>query len=381
MEISFTPAQEAFRREAREFLQKECPKSLVRACETDPDGYSPQLWQELAARGWLGLSFPKEVGGKGHDFIDLIILLEEMGRVLLPGPYLSSVVLAGFTLLDAGSKEQSESLLTKLCGGQIIVTVALTEPQTCDTFGLTAEGIKMQATSISDGYLLEGTKLFVPDANAADYIIVAARTRETTNPEDGVSLFIVGAGDPGVRITPLQTIAEDKQCEVVFNKVKIPKTNLLGKQNNGWKVLKEVLPKAVIAKCSEMVGGTQAVLDMSTNHAQERIQFGRPIGSFQAIQHFCANMLMHLEGARLMTYKAAWRTQQGLPSAKYVAMAKACASEAYTYAATTGNQIHGGIAYEKEQDMQLYFRRAHAALTTLGDPSFHREQIARELGL
>ncbi|MBI4308538.1 MAG: acyl-CoA/acyl-ACP dehydrogenase [Chloroflexi bacterium] len=377
MDLSLTEEQEMLKKMARDFLDKEAPKSYVRAMEEDERGYTPEVWKKMAELGWLGLVLPEKYGGMGGSFLDLIVLLEEMGRAVLPGPFFSTVLLGAYTLLEAGTEEQKKEVLPKVARGERILTLALTEPSaTWD-----ARGVQLQATAHGKDYNLNGTKLFVPDARVADDLIVVARTKEGGRPEEGISLFLVDAKSPGIAYTLLKTIAADKQCEVVFNKVAVPGKDLVGKLHEGWPVGEKVLQRAAIAKCAEMAGGAQKVLEMTVDYAKQRVQFGRPIGSFQAIQHYCANMVTDVDGARFITYEAAWRLQEDLPCAKEISMAKAWTSEAYRRVTALGHQVHGGIGFTIEHDMQLYFRRAKAAELAFGDGDFHRERVAQEMGL
>lgn len=377
MDLAFDEQQEMLRKSAGDFLSSKCPKDYVRQMEQDEKGYSPALWQEMAELGWLGLAFPEEYGGSGMSFVDLVVLLEEMGRACLPGPFFSTVVLGGLTVLDAGSEEQKRKLLPLIAQGKIIVTLALMENRA--TYAAADIGTKAMAED--DVFIIRGTKLFVPDANVADYIICVARTKESLVPEDGVTLLLMDAKNPGMSLTLLKTIAWDKQCEVIFNDVKVPKQNILGKVDKGWTEVEKIIERAAVAKCAEMVGGAQQVLEMSTSYAKERVQFGHPIGSFQAIQHHLANATMDVDGARLATYQAAWMLSQGLPCLKEVAVAKAWTSQAYQRIVTISHQIQGGNAFMEDHDMQLYFRRAKAAELAFGDAYFHQKRIATLLGI
>ena len=374
MDFSLSEEQEMLKRSARDFLEKECPKTLVREMAEDEKGYSPQLWHKMAELGWQGLAFPTDYGGAGGSFLDLIILLEEMGRALLPSPFFATVVLGGLSILEAGSKEQKERFLPKVASGDVLLTLAITE------LGARYEAdlIKTTATPNQDDFIINGTKLFVPYAHVADYLVCVTRT-DKAKADEGVTTFVVNAKSPGITCTPLQTIGRDKQCEVSFENTTASKQDILGKLNSSWADIKNVLQKATIALCAEMNGGTQQVLEMTVNYAKERIQFGRPIGSFQAIQHRCADMLIALEVSQVLTYEAAWKISQGLPCTMEVSIAKAHASESYRQATWTGTQVHGGVAYIEDHDMPLYYRRAKAAEVTLGDVDIHREMIAREL--
>jgi alkylation response protein AidB-like acyl-CoA dehydrogenase len=359
---------------ARRFLEAECPDTYVRAMEDDERGYAPEMWQKLAQQGWLGLTLPERYGGAGLSFLDLCILLEETGRSLLPGPFFSTVVLGGMTISKAANESQKEEYLPRIADGQIIVTLALTEPNV----RWDAAGVQTTATTSGDDYLINGTKLFVPDAHAADYLIVAARTGQD---DMDVTLFIIPSGAEGIGRTQLKTIAGDKQSEVVFANVTAPASAVLGEINGGWSAIEKVLQWGAVGKCAEMVGGSQQVLDMTVEYAKQRVQFGRPIGSFQAIQHHCADMATDVEGSRYITYQAAWTLSEGLAAEREVAMAKAWVSNAYRRVCILGHQCHGAIGFTKEHDMQLYSRRAKAAEVAFGDSDFHLETVARSIGL
>jgi alkylation response protein AidB-like acyl-CoA dehydrogenase len=377
MDLGFSEEQEMLRKSARDFLTNECPKDLVRKMAEDEKGYTPELWQKMAELGWMGLAFHDKYNGMGMTFFDLDLLLQEMGRACLPGPFFSTVVLAGTTIQEAGSEEQKQELLSKIANGNLIATLAVTEPSA----RYEASAIAVKATPSGSDYVISGTKLFVPDANVADLIICAAKTKNGGKAENGITLFLVDPKSPGIAVTLLKAIAGDKLCEVVFNNVKVPKKNILGELNKGWPVVEKTLGKATVALCGQMVGGMEATLDMSVQYAKDRVQFGRPIGSFQAIQHHCANMVTDVDGARYITYLAAWKVSEGLPAVTEVSMAKAWATEAYQRVTLLGHQIHGGIGFTEEHDMPLYFKRAKAAESTFGDADWHREVVAKQLGL
>jgi len=377
MNLAFSEEQEMLRKSARDFLTTKCPKTLVREMEGDKKGYQPELWKEMAELGWLGLPFPETYKGGGFSFLDLIVLLEEMGRACLPGPFLSTVVLGGLPILEWGSEEQKQQILPKISKGEAILTLALTEPSA----RYNAASIQTTATPKGDDYLISGTKLFVPDAQIADWIICVARTAEKANPEEGITLFLVDAKSSGISTVLLSTIAGDKQCELTLKKVKVPRSNILGKPGQGWQMVKRIIEWAALAKCAEMVGGNQQVMEMSVNYAKERIQFDRPIGSFQIIQHYLAEMSIDVDSARITLYKAAWKASEGLPCSNEISIAKAWISDAYRRVATQAHQIHGAIGFTKEHDLELYFRRAKAGEVFFGDVDYHREIVAQQLGL
>ena len=377
MDLGLNEEQEMLKTSARDFLAKECPKKLVRELDDSDEGYSPELWRKVAGLGWMGLIFPEEYGGSGGGLVDLAVLLEEMGYNILPGPFFSTVVLGGLPILAAGSEEQKKEFLPKVAKGDMILTLALTE----ESAAYDADSVTTKAVAQNDDYVINGTKLFVPDANIADYFLCVARTKEGVKAEDGITIFLVDAKSPGIKCTLLKTLARDKQCEVVLNNVRVPKKNILGELDKGWPVVVDLLEKAAVAKCAEMVGGAQAALDMAVNYAKERIQFDRPIGSFQAIQHHCANMAIDVDGSRFITWEAAWKLGEGLPATMEVSMAKAWTSEAYSRVTVLGQQIHGGIGFTMDHDMHLYYRRAKTGELMFGDGAFHREIVAQKLGL
>ena len=377
MDIGLSEEQEILKASARDFLARECPKKLVKELDESDKGYSPELWRKMAELGWMGLVFPEDYGGSGGTFLDLVVLLEEMGYNILPGPFFSTVVLGGLPILKAGSEEQRKEFLSKIARGELIFTMALTE----STASYDASAITVKASPRNGEYSINGTKLFVTDANVADYLLCVARTEETANPETGITIFVVDAKTPGIKCTLLKTLARDKQNEVVFNNVNVAKENIVGGLDHGWPVIQDTLEKAAVAKCAEMVGGAQAALEMAVNYAKERIQFNRPIGTFQAVQHYCANMVTDVDGARYITYKAAWELSEGLPATKSVAMAKAWVGDAYQRVTMLGQQVFGAIGFTMDHDMHLYYRRARAGAIAFGNSNFHREVVAKELGL
>jgi alkylation response protein AidB-like acyl-CoA dehydrogenase len=377
VDFDFNDEQKMLQKGARDFFEKECPKSLVKKMAEDEKGNPPELWQKMAQLGWLGLIYPEQYGGSGGNIIDLIALEEEMGRACLPGAFFSTVLLGGLFVLNAGSEEQKKNLLPDIANGKVVLTLAMNEVNP----NYEAAAIEAEAKSEKDDYVISGTKLFVPDAHIADYIICIARTKKSTKPEDGITAFLVDRKSAGISITVLKTIAGDKLCEVVFNKVKVSKKNIVGKLDQAWGPLEKTLQQVTVARCAEMVGGAQKALEMAADHAKKRVQFDRPIGTFQAIQHIIANAMMDVDASRFLTYEAAWKFGEGLQCAKEIAMAKGWTSEAYQRVTAAGEQVLGGIGYTTDGDMQLYYKRAKAAELTLGDGRFQREALAKELGM
>ena len=378
MNLTLSEEQEMIKKAARDFLTEKCPKKVIKEMEESETGYSAELWQEMAELGWTGLAFPEKYGGGGMNFLDLSVLLEEMGRACLPGPFFSTVVLGGLPILDVGSEEQKQEYLPQLARGEKIFTLALTEPgyQNYD-----AASITVRAASDNSDYVINGTKMFVPDAHIADYLLCVARTKEQAEREDGITIFLVDARNPGISHTVLKTIAGDKLCEVVFDQVRVPRDNILGQLDQGWREVQKIVRRAAVAKCCEMLGNIQRVLEMTLDYAKERKQFDRPIGSFQIIQHYCADMATDVDGARFSTYQAAWMLSEGLPCTEEVAVAKAWAGEASQRIITLAHQIHGAIGLTMEHDLHFHTRRAKAGELSFGDANFYREIVAKEMGL
>jgi len=377
MDLGFDEAQQMLKNSAREFLEQECPTTFVREMEDNERGYTAEFWGKMAELGWIGLVLPEEYGGLGLSYFDLTLLLEEMGRAMVPGPFFSTVILGGMSILEAGNDAQKSEYLPQIANGNLIATMALTEP----TATYEASGIETTATKLGDGYVINGTKLFVPDAQGADVMVVVARTQESSDPTQGITTFLVDPKAQGVTITPLVTIAADKQAEVEFKDVSVPASAVLGEVDQGWPTVKRILDLGAVGKCAEMLGGADRVLEMTVDYVKERVQFGRPIGSFQAIQHHCANMAIDVEGCRYVTYQAAWRTSERLPSTTEIAIAKGWVSDAYRRICALGHQSHGAIGFTREYDLQLFTRRAKTQEVSYGDSDFHRELVAQGLGL
>ena len=374
MRLALTEEQEMLRKTARDFLAEKCPMKFVKQMEESDTGYSTDLWQEMAELGWMGLAFPEKYGGGDMSFLDLAVLLEEMGRACLPGPFFSTVVLGGLPILDIGSEEQKQEYLPGLIRGEKILTLALNEP---GYHNYDASSIKLEATPDDGNYIIKGTKLFVPDAHIADYLLWVARTK----PEKGITIFLTDAKSPKIKYTILKSIAGDKLCEVVFDQMPVLKANILGQLGQAESAVRKIIDRAAVGKCCEMVGNIQRVLEMTIDYAKERKQFDRPIGSFQVIQHYCADMSTDVDGVRLSTYQAAWMLSEGLPCTKEVAIAKAWAGEASQRVIALAHQIHGAIGVTMEHDLHFYTRRAKAGELAFGDANFYREIVAREMGL
>jgi alkylation response protein AidB-like acyl-CoA dehydrogenase len=377
MDIGFTEEQELLRTSARKFLENKCPSAFVRQRMAEPGAMTEDFWQKLGAQGWFGILYPEALGGSDLGLVDMTVLMEEMGRAVMPGPFFSTVMLGGAAILEAGSPAQREEWLPRIAAGSAKVSLAWTEPNArWDAAGIVATG-----RETAGGFVLSGTKLFVQDAHLSDALVVAVRTRDGSTMEDGVSLFLVPKDTAGLEITLLPTIDETRKlCEVRLDNVAVSAAALLGERHGGWPGLARVLDRATVAFCAEMCGGAQQVLDMTTAYAKMRIAFGKPIGSYQGVKHQAADMLVAIENAKSLTYYAAWAVDEGLAEAPLaVSMAKAAASDMYRKVASTGIQLHGGIGMTWEHDLQLYFKRARASEVAFGDATWHRERVAQLL--
>jgi alkylation response protein AidB-like acyl-CoA dehydrogenase len=376
MDFAFSEEQEMLRRSARDFLAKECGSKVVRKLMDAPDTYDPGLWKKMAGLGWTALGIPEPYGGAG-SFLDLIVVLEECGRALLPGPFFATMGLAVPALIEAGTEVQKKEALGAIAEGKARATLAFTEP----SGRWDAGGVTLAAKPVSGGWRLDGVKLFVPDAEGADYTVVAARTRGEG--EEGISLFLVKGRPKGMTVTQLKTLDMTRRWnEVRFDGVELDADALMGVANKGWVPLKRALEWATAGLCAEMIGGAQKVLEASTEYAKTRHQFGKPIGIYQAVSHKLADMLVLSESGRSATYYAGWAVEADAPDrALASSMAKAYVSDAYRKVAGDGIQVHGGIGFTWEHDMHLYFKRAKASEVTLGDATYHRELVAQALDL
>jgi alkylation response protein AidB-like acyl-CoA dehydrogenase len=366
MEFDLDDDQRALRDSARAFLEREAPVSYARAMMEDPRGYRDDVWSKMAGLGWTGLPFPEDAGGVGQGFVALAILLAEMGRVVLPGPFFPTVVLAGHAVLEGGTEEQRKTLLPEISEGDLTATVAFdASAGRWDETGVAAE-----ARPEGSRFRIHGLGRFVPDAAVAGRFVVPA-----VGP-DGPALFVTDPGGEGIAVTPLQSM--DATRKVADVRLDGAPAEILG--DGGWSVAGRVLDRAAAGLAAEMLGGAERVLELAVGYAKDRVQFGRPIGSFQAVKHRAADMLLDVESLRSAVYFAAWALERNHPDASLAAsMAKAYASDAYRRVAASGIQIHGGIGFTWEHDLHLYFKRAKASEVAYGNATWHRERMARIL--
>jgi alkylation response protein AidB-like acyl-CoA dehydrogenase len=374
--FAFSEEQEELRRTVRQFLESKSPETEVRRLMETTEGYDPAVWKQMGQElGLQSIAIPEEFGGQGFTFIELGIVLEEMGRVLLCAPYYSSIVLAASAILNAGTEAQKQELLPGIASGDTIATLAFTEPN--GKWDVT--GITLEAKESGGSWSLSGEKMFVLDGHTANTIVVVARTAGTSGTE-GISFFTVSGDADGMTRTPLSTMdMTRKQAKLELSNVA---AEPLGASGDGWAAYSKTLDQAAVALANEMMGGAQFVLDMSVQYAKDRVQFGRPIGSFQAIKHKCADMLLEVESGKSAAYYASWAAAEDNDELPVVAaLAKAYCSEAYFHAAAENIQIHGGIGFTWEHPAHLYFKRAKSSEIFLGDPTYHRELLAQRIGI
>lgn len=367
MDFALNEEQKMVQNMARGYFTDKVSRNVILELEASDIGYSPELWSEIADLGWMGLPIPEEFGGSGESFLTTAVLLEEIGRSAFISPYFSTVILGAFPIIDFGTENQKKQYLPEIAAGKKIITMALTEPKT--RYGDVT--IDVEAKKDGGYYVINGVKLFVPNASIADYVICAAKTSG-----EGITVFIVDAKSSGIKLTPLKLVSGEKFFEVEFNQVRVSEGNILGMFDKGNEIIKKVLQRAAVAECCQMVGGMQKSLEMTAEYVKGRVQYGRPIGSFQAIQHFLANMAIDIDGSRFTTYNAAWLISQNKPCEKEVAIAKSWASDTYRHITRVAHQVHGALGFTVDHDLQFYLRRALTAAPAYGDSRYYEKKIS-----
>jgi len=375
MDFGFTSEQKMLRNSFKEFFAKECTPDLVRELWSNQRGYSEQLWKKMAKLGWLGLIYDEQYGGSECSFIDLFILFEEMGKTVLPSPLFTSAVLSGLVIHENGSDAQKNSYLASIINGQKILTLALLN----HAGELDFHSPDIEATVDNKGdHRLNGSRWLVPYANVADSILLCA---DVIGPHNGPTLYCIDAKAEGVSCTPIKTLCGMSNCLVELDNVRATPDEIIGDIGSGNVCIEKVMPKGIIMKCAEMVGGALRVLDSTVDYVKERRQFGRPLGAFQAVQHMCADLETLYMGMRLCAYQAASRLDLNMASDKEVAIAKARCSDTYKHMTWIAQQLFGGIGFTEEYHIQLYFKHAKECELLFGDSSYHRSKLADSMGL
>ena len=374
MDVLLNEEEEMVKNAAREFLEGECPPSLARAMEKDDLGYPPELWRQMAQLGWLGLALPESLGGQGLPLTYLGIITEELGRAIAPVPFHSTMVPA-LTIADHGAEEQRQQILPGVSRGDTVLTWSVTErdprflPET------------VQTTAVPDGdeFVINGVKMFVDNFGAANQCLMACRTGTASDDNHGISLLLVDTGSEGISEVPLTTLAKDKQSQVAFNNVRVPKANLVGELDQGWPIVEAMIDRATVLLCAQMVGAARKDAEMAIEYSKNRTAFGRPIGAFQSIQHLCADMTLWIDGAQLLTYEALWKMDEGMDATVEVSQAKAFCNDKCEAVVRSSQMIHGGIGFMMEFDLHLWFRRVTSWTLRLGTSFEHRARIAKRL--
>jgi alkylation response protein AidB-like acyl-CoA dehydrogenase len=375
MDMELTEEQQLLKNSARDFLSQECTPDVVRELEVSDLGFSRELWQKIADLGWLGLPLPAEDGGMGLGHVDLAVLAKEMGRALFPGPFIPSVVLAGGAIAAAGSNQQKQDLLTRLIAGEQVIAFAFQE----GTNQYDLRRVAMRAELRNGTYYLNGSKMFVEFANAADYLLVVARTDGAQGSPDGLTMFIVDPKADGVRMSGLPTMAKDRQFRIDFEGVAVPEEAVVGRPAMAAAALEAVLDRGVVTFAAYALGAAERMHELATEFAKGRVQFGRPIGSFQLIQSYLATLITEIWGAETLVYYTAWALDEGMPARELIAKSKGFAGDVVKRTTDVGSQIFGGIGYIEGVDSTLYLRRGKQYQLMMGDTGYWEDVIADEI--
>jgi alkylation response protein AidB-like acyl-CoA dehydrogenase len=372
MDLSLNEHQRLLEQSVRSFMERRAPRSKIVALQRSELGYEQETWRTIAELGWLGLLIPQAYGGGDGSLTDAAVLFQEFGRGPLPGPFFSSGVLSALVLLEAGSEEQRRRYLPAIASGEHIFTVAVTEP--ARSWG--PQGIALTAERHGERYVLSGTKLFVSDAIAATHLIVAVRTGPALN---ATSLFVVDKNLRGV-VARLLPGFIGWQTEVAFDQVEIPADGLLAtRENEGWAALAGAMERALPILCAYQVGSCQAIFEMSVDYSQTRVQFGVPIGRFQRVQDHIIRLVNNLDAARWTTWEAIWKLDSGRPAAASVHLAKAVTAEAHIEACNAAHEVHAGIGSSLEYGLVPHTQLSRTLFNYLGDPKWHKRQMAAAL--
>ena len=359
---------------AREFLDAECPPSLARAIEQDARGYSVELWEKMAALGWFGISLPEAYGGGGLPVAYLGLILEECGRAIAPVP-LHSTATAALAIAGSGTEQQRRDILPRVARGDLIMTWAVPEQDP----RLRPDAVQCRGAVDDDSLVITGVKHFVDNYSAAELMVMAVRTAVPSDANAGITLAIVPTNAAGITETRLTTLAKDSQSKLELDGVRIPLANVIGEINQGWPATQAMLDTGTALLCAQIIGAARKDAEMAIEYARNRVAFGRPIAGFQSIQHLCADMIVWVDGAQLLTYEALWKLDAGLPYGVEVSQAKAFTNDKCQAAVRSSQQIHGGIGFMMEFDLHLWYRRVTAWTMRLGTSFEHRARVARAL--
>jgi len=376
MDFSLSEETKMLQSNAEKFMKEKSPSSFVKNILKEEKGFSATIWKEMADLGWLGLAYGDQYGGSGGDFFDLFILFEEMGKAGLPSPFFCSAVFAGLLINEAGDEQVKKEYLPGIIEGKKIMTVGLRNDRGLYDYPDPA----LEAQEVREGsYRIQGTRLLVPYAHVADGIVVCAQLMNSPR-VSGPCLFITKSKGPAIRLTPLRTITGEKDFAVTYADFPASHQDILGLPGKGTTYVEKIIPKLIALKCGEMVGGLSKVVDMTVDYVKQRVQFGKPLGVLQVVQHYCADMTTLLDTARMIAYQAGSLISAGLPCEKEVAMAKAWCSDAYKRSTQIAHQLHGGIGFTEEHDLHLYYKHAKVSELDFGDSWYQRQKVAEAMG-
>ncbi len=378
MDLTLNETQTMLQTSAREFMEDQVPKTRVLEIDDSESGFDPALWQQMAELGWPLLTIPEEYGGLGQGWVDLGVISEVMGYYACPSPLLSSAVLSAQAIIAAGSEEQKQAMLPGIAEGQQIYALAYTEPD----YSWQPGAIQTSAAPSDGGYVVNGTKLFIPDANVADRILVAARASEGGSSQDGLTLLAVDRTSPGVTTRVMDGWIGPKACEVSFENVEVGADDVLGEPGAAWDAIEYAMDRATAVLCAFMAGGSQAVYDMTREYSQSRIAFGVPIGTFQRVQDHVIDALTDADSAKWTAFEALWQLDEGMDDAPIgVSTAKSVASLGFPRACDAAHHVHAGIGADLEYGLTQYTKRARTLQHYLGDHVYHKARMARLMSL
>jgi alkylation response protein AidB-like acyl-CoA dehydrogenase len=375
IDLELNESEEMLRNTAMDFLRRDTPKIVIQHLLDTDTGTNDDLWKKAADMGWLGIVIPEEYGGSGLPLTSSGVLFEVLGRGPLPGPYFSSAILGTLVVLHAGSEAQKQQLLPALARGDEVLALALTEAD----YGWDPASIRTTASTVDGGFVLEGTKSFTVDAGAASKLIVVARTERTADPAGGLSLFVIDSDAQGLSVTRQPGFLAGRNFEIKLEGVRVPGSALLGTQNAGWTPLARAITEATPVLCAYKAGASQAVIEMTLEYSRIREQFGQAIGRFQRVQDMIIDQVTHTDAARWAAYEALWKLDTGQPAAESVHLAKALGSQGYWEVVTLGHQVFSGVGYSMESPISFHTRTSRSLHHYLGEPSYHRQQLARIL--
>jgi alkylation response protein AidB-like acyl-CoA dehydrogenase len=372
LDLKYSESEQILRKSALDFLKRDSPKEVIQVLQETNTGITDELWQKVVDMGWMGIIIPEEYGGVGGTLTNAGVLFEVLGTGPLPGPFFSSGILGASILLEAASEEQKKSILPDVAEGRIILALALTE----DSYRWEPDAIQMPAEEKGDGYVLNGKKLFVMDAEAATHLIVAARTGKEIDPSKGVTVFLIDKNIPGVSVRRLPGFLSDRNFEVTLDSVKVAESAVLGRVGEGWAPLKNGIDRSIPVLCAYKAGACQALFDATMDYARTRIQFGQPIGRFQRVQDLIIEMVDHMDAAKWSTYECLWKLDNGKPAQDSIHLAKAISSEAYWQVTNQAIKVFSGISYSREHYVSFHVKASRSLYNFLGEPTYHRQKLA-----